>query len=316
MCTALSFKHFFGRNLDYEFSYGEQISIAPRNFNYGFRYENGLSSQYAIIGMAHVYEGYPLYYDAINEKGLGMAGLNFVGNAYFGKTKEGYSNVCAFEFIPWVLTQCENVSEAKELLEHTNICDTPFNEYFPVASLHYMIADSQSCIVLECMKDGMHVYDNPTGVLTNNPPFDKQLFNLNNYMYLSPSQPNNSFSKNFDLDTYSRGMGSIGLPGDVSSMSRFVKCVYTREHAQGEDITEFFHILHSVEQQKGLCEVEPGKFEYTIYSSGCDLDKGIYYYTTYHDHQIRGVNMHNEDLDGESVISYPMLDEENIYIQN
>ena len=86
MCTAACFKDkdcYFGRNLDYEFSYGEQIVVTPRNFEYGFRYTDEPSYKYAIIGMAHVSDGYPLYYDAMNEKGLGMAGLNFVGNAYF-----------------------------------------------------------------------------------------------------------------------------------------------------------------------------------------------------------------------------------------
>lgn len=315
MCTALSFKHFFGRNLDYEFSYGEQIAITPHHFDYQFRYSE-VKNRYALIGMAHVFKGYPLYYDAMNEKGLGMAGLNFVGNAHFGKIVEDRQNVCAFEFIPWVLSQCESVNEAKCLLEKTNVCDTPFNEQFPVASLHYMIADSTHCIVVECMKDGMHVHDNPCGVLTNNPPFEFQMFHLNNYMKLGTSQPDNSFSKNLNLSTYSRGMGAIGLPGDVSSMSRFVKCVYTRENTVGSSLNDFFHILHSVEQQKGLCEVEKGKYEYTIYSSGCDLKEGIYYYTTYHDHCIRGVCMFHEALDGNKVISYPMLDEEKINFQN
>ncbi len=316
MCTALSFKHFFGRNLDYEFSYGEQIAIAPRNFDYSFRYNQSPKNQYALIGMAHVFEGYPLYYDAMNEKGLGMAGLNFVGNAYFGKADKEKQNVCAFEFIPWILSQCESVDEAKSLLDQTNVCDTPFNEQFPVASLHYMIADEKDCIVVECMRDGMHVYENPTGVLTNNPPFEFQMFNLNNYMRLSTSQPENTFSKDLSLNTYSRGMGALGLPGDVSSMSRFVKCVYTSKNTKGSSITDFFHVLHSVEQQKGLCEVEEGKYEYTIYSSGCDLKEGIYYYTTYHDHCIRGVCLDHENLDGNQVIAYPMLDEERINFQN
>ena len=135
-------------------------------------------------------------------------------------------------------------------------------------------------------------------------------------MKLGTSQPENTFSKNLPLSTYSRGMGAIGLPGDVSSMSRFVKCVYTKENTVGHSLNDFFHILHSVEQQKGLCEVEKGKYEYTIYSSGCDLNEGMYYYTTYHDHCIRGVCMFHENLNGNQVISYPMLDEEKINFQN
>lgn len=318
MCTALSFNQFFGRNLDYEFSYGEQIAIAPREFDFHFRYLNQTKKHYALIGMAHVAKAYPLYYDAMNEKGLGMAGLNFVGNAKFYEVKEGFDNVAAFEFIPWILSQCASVQEAKEVLKHTNVCATQFNEQFPVAQLHYMISDDKESIVVECMEDGMHVYDNPTHVLTNNPPFPMQLFRLNDYMYLSNKQPKNTFGKELDLQTYSRGFGAMGLPGDLSSGSRFVRVAYTRANATSDhnDLSQFFHILSSVEQQKGLCEVEPGKYEYTIYSSCCDLHKGIYYYTTYNGHQISGVNLMDEDLDTNSLIAYPMLEEEKIDMQN
>ncbi len=182
MCTAACFKDkdcYFGRNLDYEFSYGEQIVVTPRYFKYGFRFASEPDNKYALIGMAHVSDGYPLYYDAMNEKGLGMAGLNFVGNAYFNPVVKGKTNVCSFEFIPWILCQCETVDEAIKLINEMNLCDTPFSASFPPASLHYMISDSNKTITVEVMKDGVHIYDNPVGVLTNNPPFDKQMFNLN-----------------------------------------------------------------------------------------------------------------------------------------
>ena len=318
MCTALSFHQFFGRNLDYEFSYGEQIAVAPREFDFHFRHVKCKKEQYALIGMAHVSDGYPLYYDAMNEKGLGMAGLNFVGNAKFNEPKENMNNVAAYEFIPWILSKCQNVSEAKELLKSTNVCDIQFNEQFPVAQLHYMISDDTQSIVVECMEDGMHVYDNPAHVLTNNPPFNFQLFKLKDYMYLSNKQPSNTFSKDLDLTPYSRGFGAMGLPGDLSSASRFVRIAFTRANATMEknNLGQFFHILHSVEQQKGLCEVKEGQYEYTIYSSCCDLHQGIYYYTTYNGHQITGVNMFKENLDSDVLVSYPMLDEEKIYMQN
>ena len=115
MCTAATYKtkdFYFGRTLDYEFSYGEQIAVTPRNYPFHFRYMGDVANHYAIIGMAHVAADYPLYYDAVNEKGVGMAGLNFVGNAYFPEVTEGKENVASFEFIPWVLGQCANMKEA------------------------------------------------------------------------------------------------------------------------------------------------------------------------------------------------------------
>ena len=324
MCTAACFKAidcYFGRNLDYEFSYGEQIVITPRNYEYHFRHVKKPESQYALIGMAHVSENYPLYYDAMNEKGLGMAGLNFVGNAHVNPVTSGKENIASFEFIPWVLCQCQNVKEVIHLVKEINLCDTPFSDSFPPASLHYMISDSQQTITLEFMKDGLHIYDNPVGVLTNNPPFDKQMFNLNNYMSLSPRQPENLFSPDVPLSTYSRGMGALGLPGDLSSTSRFVRAAFANQNAvkgkdEKENVSQFFHILGSVEQQKGLCEVREGQYEYTIYTSCCNLNKGIYYYNTYHGHSIKAVNMHHVDLDGQSLTCYPMMDEEDFVAQN
>ena len=113
MCTAATYKtdgFYFGRTLDYEFSYGDEIVVTPRRFPFAFRGGAALESHYALLGMAHVADGYPLYYDAANEKGLGMAGLNFVGNAHYEKRAAGKDNVAQFEFIPWVLGQCASVA--------------------------------------------------------------------------------------------------------------------------------------------------------------------------------------------------------------
>lgn len=83
-----------------------------------------------------------------------------------------------------------------------------------------------------------------------------------------------------------------------------------------EDINQFFHILGSVEQQKGLCELVNGKYEYTIYSSCCDLTEAVYYYKTYDSYQIKGLKLFNENLNSKDIISYDLISEENIYMQN
>ena len=239
--------------------------MTPRNYSFKFRHMGERKSHYAMIGMAYVADDYPLYYDAVNEKGLGMAGLNFVGNAKYQDEQPGRENVAQFEFIPWILSQCATVSEARKALEKMNLVGTPYSEKLPCASLHWIIADKDAAIVVECVEDGLHVYDNPVGVLTNNPPFPVQMFMLNNYMHVSPSQPENHFAKELPFATYSRGMGGLGLPGDLSSASRFAKVAFTKLHAisgesEAESVSQFFHILGSVEQQRGCCEVKPGKY--------------------------------------------------------
>ena len=324
MCTAATYKtkdFYFGRTLDYEFSYGDEITITPRNYEFNFRKVKKIESHYAMIGMAHVVGDYPLYYDAINEKGLGIAGLNFVGNAYYNECIEGKDNIAQFELIPWILGQCESVKEVRELLKNINITNEPFSEKFPLAQLHWIIADKDESITVESMKDGLKVYDNPVGVLTNNPPFDKQMFELNKYMNLSPRSPKNNFSDKLDMEYYSRGMGAIGLPGDLSSQSRFVRVSFVKMNSVSEDdekssVSQFFHILNSVDQQRGCCEVADGKYEITIYTSCCNASKGIYYYTTYNNHQITAVDMFKENLDGNSIVKYPLIETGEIRWQN
>ena len=235
--------------------------------------------------------------------------------------KKKEKNIAQFEFIPWILSQCTTVKEARSLVEKINLLNTPFNEQLPVAQLHWIISDSKESITVESVKEGINIYENPVGVLTNNPPFDKQMFNLNNYMHLSTKSPENSFSKDLNLTTYSRGMGALGLPGDLSSQSRFVRVAFTKMNSisgdgEMESVSQFFHILNSVDQQRGCCELDDGKYEITLYTSCCNTDKGIYYYTTYNNHQITAVDMHRENLDRNELICYTLITEEQIKIQN
>ena len=324
MCTAATYKtndFYFGRTLDYEFSYGDEVTITPRNYTFHFRKTGTLESHYAMIGMAYIAGDYPLYYDAVNEKGLGIAGLNFVGNADYKKEVNDKDNVAQFEFIPWILSQCATVKEAIASIERLNLIDEPFSKELPLAQLHWLIADRNEAITVESVKDGIHIYPNPVGVMTNNPPFDAQMFALNNYMHLSPKSPQNSFSDKLPLHTYSRGMGALGLPGDLSSQSRFIRVAFTKMNSvsgssENESVSQFFHILGSVDQQRGCCDVGDGKYEITLYTSCCNTDKGIYYYTTYENHQITAVNMHSENLDGKKLIRYPLILGEQIKMQN
>ncbi len=324
MCTAATYNSkdfYFGRTLDYEFSYGDSIVIMPRNFPLVFRSMGRMDNHYAIIGMAHVEDGYPLFYDAVNEKGLGMAGLNFVGNAFYRDKEAGKDNVSQFEFISWILSQCDSVGAARALLARINIDNEQFSDKLPAAQLHWIIADKNGAITVESVREGLRVYDNPAGVLTNNPPFDMQMMNLNNYRGLSPKDPENSFSDRLDLNRYSRGMGGMGLPGDLSSQSRFVRVAFVKMNSvsgesEKESVSQFFHILNSVDQQRGCCDVGGGKYEITLYTSCCNTDKGIYYYTTYDNHQITAVDMHREELEGGEIICYAPVTDEQIRFQN
>lgn len=324
MCTAITYKtkdFYFGRTLDYEFSYGDELVIMPEHYPIHFRHGTVSDNHYAIVGMAHVENDYPLFYDAINEKGVGMAGLNFVGNAEYGEVVEGAINVAQYEFIPWILSQCDSVEAAQKMILNMNLAGTAFSRKLGPSPLHWIIADETKAITVECVKDGIHVYDNPVGVLTNNPPFPVQMMWLNNYMALSNSSPNTFFSDKIDFNIYSRGMGALGLPGDLSSASRFVRAAFTKLNSVAEEdemksVGQFFHIMESISQTRGCCRLDNDKYEITIYTSCCNATKGIYYYTTYDNRRIMAVDMHKTDLKGSELVKYPLINEEKIFYQN
>ena len=369
MCTAVSFvtkDHYFGRNLDYEFSYGESVVITPRNYIFSFRneiinkYESGLEckqmqetykdKKFSMIGVAYVVDNYPLYYDAINEKGLGAAGLLFSGNAvYVSMEKEGIPVYCSrkitdfreekkegengsiyitsYEFIPWILRRCQDIESAVSLLKRICITDQEFSKELPPSPLHWMLADKTRTIVIEAVEEGIKIYENPVHVLTNNPTFDYHLTNLSNYTSLSSYEPDDFFGDVVKLPVHSRGMGGMGLPGDLSSTSRFVRAAFTRMNSicgesEEESVSQFFHILGSVEQQRGCvrlkkqgeqfggdskeAEETDEKYEITIYSSCCNTDKGIYYYKTYDNFNIQAMDMKQADLTGSELVVCPM----------
>lgn len=324
MCTAVTYQtnHFyFGRTLDYDMHYGEAVVFTPRRFPLPYRHLPPCKEHFAMLGMAYVADGQPLYFDAMNEHGLAMAGLNFVGFATYSKPEQGRENVTVFELIPWVLSQCKNLRQAKALLKNLNLTDDAFSDTLPAASLHWILADSTGAVTIESTAEGLQIYDNPVGVLTNNPTFPEHIFHLNDFMQLSADEPVNRFCPGLDLWPYSRGMGAIGLPGDLSSRSRFVRAAFGKwnSHSGGNgiaDVHQFFHILGTVQQIRGCCRLSDGSCEVTQYTSCCDADHGIYYYTTYENSRIIGVDMHREDLDSKELVSYPLEKEWSFWIQN
>lgn len=321
MCTAISVngsRHLFGRNLDLEYGYHESVTVTPRAYPFQFRNVQPLDHHYAMIGMATVVDGYPLYYEATNEHGLSMAGLNFPKSAVYLPRRQGMDNVAPFEFIPWILGQCKNVTQAQSLLTRLNILNEPFSADFPLSPLHWMISDKSRSLVVEPMADGIRVYDNPVEVMTNEPPFDYHLYNLSNYLNLTAEAAVDR--SGMKVRPFSNGMGSIGLPGDFSSASRFVRAAFVKSNSvltgdEAEDISEFFHILSSVAMPTGSVDMGQGKYEITRYSCCC-TDKGVYYYSTYHNSCIHAVDMGLEELDGDQPVSYPLQDRPQFIIQN
>lgn len=316
MCTALVHGPFFGRTLDLEYSYEEQVVVVPRRFPLTFYAQPPLTRHHAIIGMAHVAQGHPLFYDGMNETGLAMAALNFPLSAVYPKEQKEQINLAPFELIPWVLGQCSTVCQARDLLERVNVTGVDFSPNLPSTPLHWLVADRDRSITVEPMADGLRIHENPVGVLTNEPPFPFQLSRLNDFRGLSAAPSANRFSS-LPLTEYSRGMGALGLPGDWSSQSRFVRCAFAAHNSSlPASVTQFFRILSTVEVPRGCVRLENGKEVISVYTSCCDLNNGIYHYTTYGNRQICAVALSRCDLDGTSLYRYPLVNEPYIAVQN
>lgn len=323
MCTSIRLTtrdHYFSRNLDLEYSYQESVAITPRHFPFAFRHVTTPDTHYAMIGMAYVQDGYPLYYEATNEKGLSMAGLNFPASAVYHPCQDDKHNIASFELIPFVLSQCSNLSEARACLEGINICPDAFSAQLPPSPLHWMVDDASGSLVVESTADGLHIYDNWANIMTNEPPFPMQLENLAHYQALSPEEPVNRFAPALPLKVGGRCTGALGLPGDWSPWSRFVRAAFLANNSvcgdsEEESVTQFFHLLSGVAHPRG-CAHLPHGYEITVYSSCCNASTGVYYYTTYTNQQICAINMHHVPLDGDTVISYPLQKKQSIQYQN
>lgn len=310
MCTCLTLNRnnefYFGRNLDLDYHFNESVILTPRNYELRFKKLNSLKSHYAMIGIGSLIDDYPLYAEAFNEKGLCIAGLNFPDNAVYFEPKEDKINIAPYELIPYLLGKCESVDEVLEIMKNANLINIEFKIRLPLSTLHFMVSDKNKSIVIEQTSDGIKIYDNPVGVLTNNPTFDFHLTNLNNYLNLTNLTPNNRFSDKLNLKSFSMGMGAIGLPGDASSVSRFIKATFLKynlpETSSCPNVQQFFHILDSVKIVEGMALSVHNRPEITIYSCCADVNNLTYFYKTYDSSKLVGIKMSDYDLNTKELI--------------
>lgn len=329
MCTGLSLKngnsHYFGRNLDLEIDYPISVVITPRNYEFKLRHEQSIPAHYAMIGMGMVQGGYPLYFEGINEMGLGMAGLAFWKSCRYNPVQEGKTNIASFELVPYILGKCSTVDQAKEAFKNLNITDEGFSADLAPSPLHWMVSDANKSIVIEQTVNGLHVYDDPYDVLANEPPFPFHCYNLNFYCNISNHIENYDSSRFApdmpDFVNMGAGMGSAGLPGGLDSISRFVRAAFFRLNSVCPDteeanVSQFFHILQGVGQPRGADNNKRGEYEVTQYTCGANTKTLRFYYTTYYNQSLNAVDLLKEDLDAASVKAIPVIRELQVNLQN
>lgn len=232
MCTAIRYRGLAGRTLDLEHSFAEEVVITPRNYMRKFVFEGEILSKYALVGMAYVHLGVPLYYDAVSEAGLYMAALNFPNCARYHEARAGAINLASAELIPYILENSGSLAEAKEVLKRVNITPHSISESLPSTPLHWFLADGRESLSIEPTEKGLEITENPFGVLTNAPNFTYHTTRLADFLHLSTTQPENKKENWQGVSPYSRGMGALGLPGDYSSTSRFVRAAFLAENVR------------------------------------------------------------------------------------
>lgn len=311
LCTVIAYrtqKSYVGRNLDLEYHYDERIIGMPRGYSFAFRHTEAPPTQYAMMGMAYDPDGVPLFYEAVNERGLYMAGLNFPKEAVYQPLCHGKRNVAPFEMIPWVLMQCATVAEARRLLRRTSVAALPYSEALPLTPLHWFLADADESAAVEPLSDGLHFFADPADVLTNSPALPHQLMRLAEYTAVSPASPTPRFG-DIPVPLYSRGLGGVGLPGDFSSMSRFVKAAYMRQVAvcngsERQSVAQMYHMLSAVAHPCGCVRTAENKEVCTVYSSCCCLQTGQWYYRFYDDLAIRTISFADMDCGGKDIVRW------------
>ncbi len=309
MCTCINVianNTYFGRNLDLDYSFNEKIIITPRNYLINFKKSDPIINHYALIGIGTVINNYPLYADAINEKGLAFAGLNFPQNCKYQKFSKNKINIAPFELPLYILSQCKNVKEAISLLKNMNIINIPFSKEVALTPLHFMISDKKNSIVVESINNEFMIYKNEFNILTNNPPFPFHKNNIANYMQLHNGFAFNNINENIDIQNYSFGQGAIGLPGDFSSSSRFIKVFFIKNFMKltnnnENNINQFFKCLDSVSMIRGCVKTHLG-YEYTRYTSCYNLNQSILYYKTYDNNLIKKIQLNKYKIDEKSLI--------------
>lgn len=292
----------FGRNMDIEFTLGGSVAIAPRGFDLGF------GKHLAMIGMAVIKDGMPLFADGMNEAGLCMAALSFPDCVYQESGKVGA--IPPFSLIPLVLGSCHNIDEARALLEKTAITDIPFSEDTPNTPLHWHIADKNGALVAEPSAGGLLIHEDPVGVLTNSPPFSFHLTNLRQYLHLTAHYPESSFGAK--LEPLGRGYGTMGLPGDLSPTSRYVRAAFLKYNSPPEtdeqrNIAQLFHILANVAMPRGSVTTADGRQEVTAYT--CCMSGTKYLYRTYYGRCTHNVDLYSTDPDLEELVCIPCAEQ-------
>ncbi|PFC88612.1 choloylglycine hydrolase [Bacillus anthracis] len=328
MCTSLTLQtkhgqHLFARTMDFTLDMNQEVIIIPRHYQWNNITGEMIDTKHATVGMGINHQGRIIMADGVNEAGMTCATLYFPGFATYSQSiDDNKTNLAPFDFVTWSLTQFNSVKELKGSIDSLTFLDIPLPDLGLTPPLHWILADKRGdCIVLEPTNEGLKMYDNPLGVMTNSPEFNWHLQNLRQYIGLKSQPFAPTEWSNLPLSAFGQGSGSMGLPGDFTPPSRFVRAAYGKQNIRGidseeEGVSALFHILSNCEVPKGGVITEEGALDNTIYTSVMCMESGTYYYHTYDCRQIIAVHLFHENLDTDEIKAYPFQRKQKIFYEN
>lgn len=279
MCTTFTYLQaapYYGRNMDIDTPFGEQFVLIPRECTSALPAGLPVSApHHQLCGVASVFDGVALFAEAVNEHGLYMASLNFPQNAVYSPADvEGAINLAPYEVIPYFVAKFASVEEALPALDRLNIVARPYGQ-LPLAPLHYFISDGRQHRVIEPTRFGLKVYEDKLGVLTNNPPYPWQMQNVQQYQHLTIKNPTEGWLPEVKTAPFGEGLGLVGLPGDFSPPSRFVKTAFLKQQMERagdsvEPMADVLHILNAVAMLRGSVRTAEDRWDITRYSIAYD----------------------------------------------
>ncbi|MGY3765153.1 choloylglycine hydrolase family protein [Vagococcus vulneris] len=296
MCTSINLKtkdniNFLARTMDFSFELDANPVYIPKGYQFKSDVKSGttITSTYSFVGAGRKLKDY-VFADGVNEKGIGCCALYFSDLAVYADHDDtAKMNLAPHEVVFWALSSIGSLDELEEKVSQINIVNeaSPFLGF--VTPLHWIFSDENGrSIILEVMNNSVHFYEDVTNVFTNSPEYTWHLTNLKHFSYLqTTSRPIGNFGA-YKPGSDGAGSGLLGMPGDYTSESRFVRSAFMREHIEETTGTEqglnaIFHILATCDIPKGVKKHDNGALDYTQYKAAMDLTNRDYYMMDYYD---------------------------------
>jgi choloylglycine hydrolase len=316
-----------GRTMEWgSFDIGSRVVIVPRGYAFECHMPDGKAGmswkgKYGVVGMDAV--GKDMVVDGMNEKGLVVGLFYLPGFAEYQKYDPAKSaeSMGPTDIGQYLLTTCATVAEARAAIEKVRVVAVVEPALGFPAPVHFLVTEpSGKAIVIEYLKGELKIFDAPLGVITNAPSYDWHETNLRNYVNLSPVALPGKKIEDLDFKPLGGGSGMIGLPGDFTPPSRFVRAVAFSKTARptatgGETISELFRILDNFNVPLGASEgpgseTTQGLRSATAWTSGYDTKNKIMYYHTQNNRRVRMIDLNKVDFVGDGKLVRQPMDRE------